>query len=104
MEERRLTTEDNPQAYLSEQMEAAAFQISPYHWPVIGWKEDIDRFTLDDVKAHHRIFYHPANAFLVVAGDFRKDEILPKIEKAFGSIPKGDAPDQRRNTESSQTG
>jgi zinc protease len=104
MEERRLTTEDNPQAYLSEQMEAAAFQISPYHWPVIGWKEDIDRFTLADVKAHHRIFYHPANAFLVVAGDFRKDDILPKIEKAFGSIPKRDAPDQRRNTESSQTG
>jgi zinc protease len=29
MEERRMRTEDNPQAYLMEQMEATAFQISP---------------------------------------------------------------------------
>ena len=104
VEERRLTTEDAPRTYVSEQMEAAAFQISPYHWPVIGWKEDIESFTLDAVKAHHRLFYHPANAFLVVAGDFKKDEILPKIEKAFGSIPKSSAPDQRKNAEKSQTG
>jgi zinc protease len=104
MEERRLTTEDDPQAYVSEQVEAAAFQISPYHWPVIGWEEDIESFTLDEVKAHHRLFYHPANAFLVVAGDFKKDEILPKIEKAFGSIPKSGAPDQRKNAEKLQIG
>jgi len=104
MEERRLSTEDNPQASLQEQMEATAFQVSSYHWPVIGWKEDIERFTLEDVKAHHRFFYHPANAFLVIAGDFRKDEVLPKIEKAFGSIPKSDEPDQRRNAEILQTG
>jgi zinc protease len=85
-------------------MEAAAFLISPYHWPVIGWKEDIERFTLEDVKVHHRLFYHPSNAFLVIAGDFKKDNILPKIAKAFGSIPNMKAPDQRRNAESSQAG
>jgi len=32
MEERRQRTEDNPQAYLWERMEAAAFKVSPYQW------------------------------------------------------------------------
>jgi len=36
MEERRMRTDDDPQSYLGEQLEAAAFQISPYHWPTIG--------------------------------------------------------------------
>jgi zinc protease len=103
-EERRLTTVDDLQSYLLEQTEAVAFLTSPYRWPVIGWEEDLARLTLEDIKAHHRLFYQPANAFVVVAGDFRKDEILTKVEKAFGSIPPKKDPDQRRNTEIPQTG
>ena len=104
MEERRLRTEDNPKAYLMEQMEAAAFQISPYHWPTIGWKEDIERFTLDDLKTYHKKFYNPVNAFLVVAGDLKKEEILQKIENAFASIPKGTVPGQKEDVDAPQTG
>src|SRR3989304_10489113 len=80
MEERRLRTEDNPQAFLWEQMEAAAFQIHPYHWPIIGWMQDLERLTLDDLKEYYKTYYNPVNAFLVVVGDFKKDELLPKIE------------------------
>ena len=104
MEERRLRTEDNPRAYLLEQMNATAFQISPYHWPTIGWKEDIERFTLEDLKAYYKEYYNPVNAFLVVVGDFKKEELLPKIEKDFGSIPKGIAPNQKKDVDPSQPG
>ncbi len=104
MEERRLRTEDNPQANLQEHVEATAFLTSPYHWPTIGWKEDIERFTLDDLKAYYRTYYNPVNAILVVVGDFKKEEILPKIEKAFGSITKGVSPDQDKDTDPKQTG
>ena len=97
MEERRLRTEDSPQAYLQEHVEAAAFLTSPYHWPTIGWKEDIERFTLEDLKAYYRTYYNPVNAFLVVVGDFKKEDLLSKIEKSFGSIPKGLAPNQARD-------
>ena len=92
MEERRMRTEDNPQAYLMEQMEATAFQISPYHWPTIGWKEDIARFTLEDLKKYYRTYYNPSNAILVVVGDFQKEDILRRIEQAFGPLPKGTGP------------
>jgi zinc protease len=104
MEERRLRTEDNPQAYLQEQVEATAFQIQPYHWPTIGWMEDIARFTLDDLKAYYKTYYNPANAFLVVVGDFKKEDLLPRIEKTFGSYSKGPVPNQERDRDPSQTG
>ncbi len=104
MEERRLRTEDNPQANLQEHMEATAFLTSPYHWPTIGWKEDIERFTLDDLKNYYRIYYNPVNAILVVVGDFKREEFLPKLEKAFGSIPKGTAPNQEKDVDPKQTG
>jgi zinc protease len=104
MEERRLRTEDSPQAYLQEQLEATAFQIHPYCWPIIGWMEDIANHTLDDLKIHYQTYYQPANAFLVVVGDFKKEKILPKIEKAFGSFPQGVAPKQEKSKEPSQMG
>jgi zinc protease len=104
VEERRLRTEDNPQAFLWEQLEATAFQIHPYHWPIIGWMADLERLTLDDLKEHYRTYYNPVNAFLLVVGDFKKEELLPKIEKAFGSFPKGAPPRQEKSKESPQVG
>jgi len=104
MEERRLRTEDNPQSNLQEQMEATAFQTQPYHWPTIGWMEDIARFTLEDLKAYYKTYYNPANSFVVVVGDFRKEDLLPKIEKAFGSYPKGPVPNQERDKDPPQDG
>jgi len=104
MEERRLRTEDNPTAVLQEQMEATAFQLQPYHWPIIGWMDDIARFNLEDLKAYYRTYYHPANAFLVVVGDFKKEDLLPKIEKAFGPSPKGVVPNQKKDIDPKQTG
>ncbi len=104
MEERRLRNENNPQAVLIEQVMAIAFQIHPYRWPIIGWMEDLARLTLNDLKGYYRTYYHPGNAFLVVVGDFKKEELLPKIEVAFGSIPKGAIPDQDKIKEPSQIG
>ena len=104
MEERRLRTDDNPQAVLTEQIMATAFQTHPYHWPIIGWMEDIARFTLEDLKAYYKTYYNPVNAILVVVGDFKKEELLPKIEKAFGSYPKGVAPIQDRDKDPPQIG
>lgn len=104
LEERRMRTEDSPQSYLAEQVDATAFQTSPYHWPTIGWQEDIEGFTLADLKAHYTLYYNPVNACLVVVGDFRKEEMGSRIEKAFGGIPKGRPPDQKKGLDPPQTG
>lgn len=104
MEERRLRTEDNPTGVLVEQLQAIAFQIHPYRWPIIGWMEDLKRLTLEDLKEYYKTYYNPGNAFLVVVGDFKKEELLPRIEKAFGSYSKGVVPNQERDKEAPQMG
>jgi zinc protease len=104
MEERRMRTDDDPQAALQEQLQATAFQQQPYHWPVIGWMEDIRRLSLKDLEEYYRTYYNPVNAFLVVVGDFKKEDLLPQIEKAFGAIPRGAPPDQEKSLDPPQLG
>ena len=104
MEERRLRTEDNPFTILLEQFEATAFQIQPYHWPIIGWMEDIGRLTLEDLKSYYRTYYNPVNAFIVAVGDFKEEDLLSQIEKTFGSYPRGIPPNQEVGRESPQIG
>jgi len=104
MEERRLRTEDNPKAYLMEQLGATAFQLQPYRWPIIGWMEDLARLSAEDAEAYYRTHYNPANAFIVVVGDFKKEDLLSRIQQAFGSIPKGIAPEQYRPIDPPQSG
>lgn len=60
----------------------------PYSWTVIGDMEDLTNATVDDVKAFHRKFYSPNNAFLVITGDYEKAEVKKWVEKYFGEIPK----------------
>jgi len=104
MEERRLRTEDDPKAFTMEQLAATAFQLQPYRWPIIGWMEDLTRLTVEDLKFYYWTYYTPSNAFLVVAGDFETEDMLPRIETAFGSIPKKAAPDQERTIDPPQIG
>lgn len=92
MEERRMRVEDNPQAYLSEQTQAVAFQAQPYHWPIIGWMDDLKRLTIEDMRRHYDLYYQPANAFIVVVGDFQTDQMTAEIRKWFGDIPSKEQP------------
>jgi zinc protease len=104
MEERRLRTEDNPKAFLMEQLAATAFQRQPYRWPIIGWMDDLARLTLEDLKFYYWTYYTPTNAFLVVAGDFETEDMLSEIQTAFGSIPKKAPPSQDRTIDPPQMG
>jgi zinc protease len=86
-QERRMRIDDNTESYLLEQVYAAAFQSEPYHWPVMGWTDDIRRLTIADVRAFYSKYYNPANAFIVVTGDFKRKELLARLEEAFAKIP-----------------
>ena len=69
MEERRLRTDDNPQAKLFEQMNAVAFQAHPYRRPIIGWMNDLETMTASDAKAWYDTWYVPNNAYVIITGD-----------------------------------
>jgi len=91
--------ENRPGYMLREQVQAASFLCHPYRHMVIGWKEDLRRITREDLVAHYRAFYTPNNAVAVVVGDVREEEMIHRIEAAFGDIPPGPEPPPVRVTE-----
>ncbi|MBF0274460.1 MAG: insulinase family protein [Nitrospinae bacterium] len=105
-EERRLRTDDNPSSKLHELMEAAAYQQHPYHWPIIGWMDDIQNYNITAIKSHYKKFYAPNNAIGVAVGDFKHKDIQKLVEKYFGKIPpsKELTKERRRYKETAQSG
>ncbi len=98
-EERRLRIENSPEAILMEELRATFYMSHPYHWPIIGWMNDLNNITRDDAYRYYRTYYTPNNAVLVLVGDFDSREMLKKVEKYFGKIPKGPEVPQRHIVE-----
>jgi len=83
---------DSPWGLLLQEQEASAFKVHPYRNPIVGWLQDVERATVEEQQAYYRRYYHPNNATLVLAGDFETNQILTKVERAFGLIPAGTPP------------
>ncbi len=92
-EERRLRTDNSIFGLMEEQLEALVFLAHPYRWPVIGWMDDIQRITRADCEAFFRTYYAPTNAAVYVVGDQDPDRTLALLERYYGDIPAGPAPE-----------
>ncbi len=86
MEERRVSTDNDPVGKMEEVLEALAFFNSPYRWPVIGWMEDIKRISRKEMFDYYRSRYAPNNAIIFVVGDVRTRQVYDLIEKYYGNI------------------
>lgn len=104
MEERRLRTDDQPQARLFEQMGAVAFQAHPYRVPVIGWMNDLEAMTVQDARDWYERWYEPNNAFVVVVGDVDHDDVFRLAEKYYGPLTARPLPARKPQVEPMQTG
>lgn len=58
----------------------------PYHWPTIGYMDDISNISLEDVRSFFKKYYTPDNASLVIAGDIRPEYTMELVERYFGPI------------------
>ena len=85
-EERRLRTDDNPQALALERFFAAAHLASPYHHPVIGWMSDIKQLQIADASAWYHEYYAPNNATIVVVGDVDATHVRELAQHYFGHL------------------
>ncbi len=102
--ERRLRVDNSNPGLLNEQMEAAAFTASPYHWPVVGWPTDIEAWTMDDLKAYFAMGYSPSNATMVVVGAVKAADVFRLAEKYMETIPAHTPPPPVRTKEPAQIG
>ncbi len=103
-EERRLRTENSVFGLMEEQLESLVFQAHPYRWPIIGWREDIERITAGDCQAYFRTYYAPGNAALYAVGDLDPEAALALVEAAYGDIPAGPPPPSVAQGEPPQRG
>lgn len=85
-EERRWRTENNPTGYLYFALFNNAYTYHPYHWTPIGFMNDIQTWTIKDIKDFHKTYYQPNNAILVVTGDVKPKDVFKKAKKEFGDI------------------
>src|SRR5688572_17314840 len=65
----------------------------PYHWPVIGYMDDLTAASYEDTVEFFKRYYAPSNASLVVAGDIDAAAARRLVEKWFSDIKAGPRPD-----------
>jgi len=91
-EERRMRIENQPYGRLNEIIYDQAFTVHPYKHPTIGSMKDLEAASIDDVRDFFHTYYVPANATLVLVGDFDAKEALGLVTQYLGRVPKATRP------------
>jgi zinc protease len=92
--ERRQSYENAPYGMANVRLTELMYpKEHPYHWPVIGYMEDLTAATHEDVKEFFTRYYAPGNASLVIAGDINPAEARKKVEYWFSDIKAGPRPE-----------
>jgi len=99
IEERRMRTDDNPQNLTYERFMAHANPMGPYHHPVIGWQDDLNHLSVQDLRQWYQLWYAPNNATLVVVGDVNANDVFQLAEKYFAKVPAKTIPEIKADQE-----
>lgn len=87
---REIETRDNaPTSLLARCLFSSAFTTHPIKHPIIGYKELFKALERPSLIAYHKERYIPSNIVLSICGDFEENELLNKIKRVFGNIPRG---------------
>ena len=93
LNERRQRVDNAPYGRSGERLNELLYPNGhPYHWPVIGYEDDIRAATLEQVHDFFRTFYRPNNAVLTLVGDFQTSAAIDRVERYFGDLAPGDPP------------
>src|SRR5712671_6136230 len=89
-EERRMRVDNQPFGRLNEIIYDQAFSVHPYKHATIGSMQDLEAASVDDVRDFYRTYYVPANATLVLVGDFDPAQAMDLINQYLGRVPKAE--------------
>jgi predicted Zn-dependent peptidase len=104
LSERRTGLENSPWRVLSQSVQATAFQEHPYHWPVIGYEDDMKNWTQQDLERYFKTYYAPNNCVVVVSGAIKLEKVKELAKKYLEPIPAQIAPPKVHIVEPVQTG
>lgn len=76
-----LEGEDRPATKASKLLFKTAYVKAPYQYPIIGYKETVEKFTRDDILAFRKKWYVPENMFVLVVGDVDTAAVKKELER-----------------------
>src|SRR3954451_2601150 len=91
MREERARDLDSPLGRLDENHLALAYLRHPYRNPILGWRDELARIGLDDLREFYARHYRPDGAVLVIVGDVDPDRALDRVAAHFSPLKPGDA-------------
>src|SRR5437660_11607050 len=78
-EERRMRVDNQPYGRLQEIIYDQAFTTHPYKHPTIGSMKDLEAASIEDVRDFYHTYYVPANATMVLVGDFDTPQAMDLV-------------------------
>lgn len=104
LSERSTGLENSPWRLLFETAQGVAFLEHPYHWPVIGYEDDMKNWKQADLERYFKTYYAPNNCVTVIAGNVKFEGVKKLAEQYIGPIPAQPAPPKVHIVEPPQTG
>ena len=83
--------DDNPEEYVYDLFNATYFSGHPLGMTILGTKENVERFTRDDLLTHFNGYYGPQNVVITATGRLDHESFVRKVEALFDT-PKPDLP------------
>lgn len=90
--ERRMRYENSPDGMMYQEVFANAYDKHPYHWPVIGYEQDLASMSAKYGEEFYKAYYSPNHATIVVVGDVDPMKTLRLVQKYYGDIPSQASP------------
>ena len=84
--------ENSPIQALLKEIFQAAFVAHPYHHSTIGHRSDIEKVSIEKLRAFYDTYYWPDNATATLIGDFEPAAALGLIKKYYGVHPRAPQP------------
>lgn len=104
LSERSTGLENSPWNLLTQSVTGIAFQEHPYHWPVIGYEDDMKNWKQTDLERYFKTYYAPNNCVVVVSGNVKTADVKAMAEKYLEPIPAQPEPPKVHVVEPTQTG
>lgn len=103
-EERLVSTDNDNQGIMYEELFATAFNAHAYQSPVLGWAKSIEHFNRKDCVDYFKTFYAPNNAVVAIVGDVNADATFALVKQYLGNLPSGPPPPEVPRYEPEQRG
>ena len=78
---------DRLESIAAREFKRLVYPTHPYGNQIYGNAQSVPLITVSDVKQFHQNYFVPSNMIIGIAGNFKKDNIIPFIKETLGKEP-----------------